>query len=192
MTAYLLAGPAVEPVTLAEAKAWLRLDAGDDDALVTTLTTAARLHVEATTGLALITQSWRLVRDGWPPDGTVKLPVSPLQSLTAITAYDAEGAGSELALDDVLTDAAANPSSLLLPAGFGAGRVFRSRQGIEIDYVAGCGDDGASVPAALRQTMLTLLAYWFENRDAVVMAGAGSIIPQNFDLMVAPYRAVRL
>lgn len=192
MTAYLLAGPAVEPVTLAEAKAWLRLDDSDEDTLVTTLVTAARLHVEAVTGLALITQSWRLVRDGWPLDGTVRLPVSPLQSLTSITTYDAEGTATTLALDGVLTDAAGNPAAVILPAGFGAGTVLRPRQGIEIDYVAGFGDDGASVPAPLRQALLTLLAYWFENRDAVVMAGAGSIIPQNFDLMVAPHRAVRL
>ena len=37
MISYLLAGPAVEPLALAEARAWLRLDTEAEDALVTTL-----------------------------------------------------------------------------------------------------------------------------------------------------------
>ncbi|HVW94201.1 MAG TPA: hypothetical protein VHB74_16540, partial [Devosia sp.] len=45
MTSFLLEGPAAEPVTLADAKAFLKLDASDEDALVSTLVTAARLHV---------------------------------------------------------------------------------------------------------------------------------------------------
>lgn len=74
MTAYLLAGPAQEPVSLAEARAFLRLDGDAEDALVQTLVTAARLHVEAITARAMIAQTWRLVLDARPPDGAVRLP----------------------------------------------------------------------------------------------------------------------
>ena len=58
MTVVLTTAPAVEPISLAEAKAHLRLDASDEDALLTALITAARMFVERTLGVALITQSW--------------------------------------------------------------------------------------------------------------------------------------
>jgi uncharacterized phiE125 gp8 family phage protein len=61
MTSYLIAGPGEEPVSLAEAKAFCRIDGTDEDALVSALITAARLHVESITGRALLTQTWRLI-----------------------------------------------------------------------------------------------------------------------------------
>ena len=57
MTSTLIAGPGEEPVTLAEAKAWCRIDGADDDALLAALIAAARLQVESLTGRALMTQS---------------------------------------------------------------------------------------------------------------------------------------
>jgi hypothetical protein len=87
MTSYLLSGPATEPVTLDEARAYVRMDDTGEDALLATLITAARLHVESVTGRALLSQGWRLVLDCWPGDRIVPLPVAPALSLTAITAY---------------------------------------------------------------------------------------------------------
>lgn len=188
MTAYLLAGPATEPLTLAEARAFLRLDDEAEDPLVATLITTARLHVEGTSARALMAQSWRLVLDGWPADGTVSLPVSPLVSLTGVTAYDAEDAPHELALAQFRTE----PSRLLLPDYIAGTPVLRPRQGIEIDYVAGYGVDAGDVPADLRQALLTLIVYWFEHRDSVSAAGAGAAVPAGFDRLLAPYRRVRL
>lgn len=192
MTAYLLSGPAAEPVSLDDAKAYLKLDTDDEDALVTTLVTAARLHVEGTTGRALLNQSWRLVLDDWPSVGLLRLPVAPLQSLTAITAYDINGDPVTLSTDGVLWDAQAAPTLLYLPAGFGDAVILRALQAIEIDYVAGYGTDPADVPATLRQALLLLVAYWFEHRDAVVLAGSGSVIPSGFDQLVGAYRSIRL
>ena len=190
MTSYLLSGPAAEPVTLAEARVFLRLDVTDEDALVTTLIAAARLPIEGVTARALICQSWRVVLDCWPPGGVVLLPIAPLASLTAVTAYDPAGNATEIATADVLVAANGTPPRLLLPAG--AGTDLRDWQSREIDYVAGYGPDPADVPATLRQALLTLVGYWFENRDSVIIAGAGSVIPGGFDLVLAPYRQVRL
>jgi uncharacterized phiE125 gp8 family phage protein len=55
--------PAAEPVTLAEAKAHLRLADSSEDDLLTGLIRAARQDVERATGMALIDQHWRLVLD---------------------------------------------------------------------------------------------------------------------------------
>lgn len=66
MALKLTTAPAVEPVTLSEAKAHLRLDISDDDALITTLITAARVHAENVCRRAFVTQKWDLYLDSWP------------------------------------------------------------------------------------------------------------------------------
>ncbi|WP_323014406.1 head-tail connector protein [Devosia sp.] len=188
MTCYLLAGPAQEPVSLAQARAFLRVDDMAEDGLIQTLIGAARLHVEAVTGKAMLAQSWRLVLDGWPQSRMVALPVSPFISLTQITAYDGEGMPHAVPLAQFL-DA---PDRLMLPREVAGAPPLREQGGIEIDYVAGFGAAPEDVPADLMQAMLVLVAYWFEHRDAVIAAGAGSVVPSGFDRLVAGHKRVRL
>lgn len=60
--------PASEPVTLAYAKTYLRLDAGWtlDDTLITNLIQAAREHAEKITGRTLAQRTFRMVLDSMP------------------------------------------------------------------------------------------------------------------------------
>lgn len=192
MTSYLLAGPAAEPIALAEAKAFVRVDDTAEDAFITTLITAARLHVEGTTGRALISQSWRVGLDCWPENREVVLPVGPLSSLTSIKAYDNDGYGTSLALAQFQPETNVSPSKIFLPAIVEGMPVIRAHHAIEIDYVAGYGTDPEDVPTDLRQAVLTLVGYWFEHRDAVVIAGSGAVVPQGFDRMVSAYRTLKL
>lgn len=80
MTPLALTPPAIEPVSLSEAKDFLRIIANDEDELLGTLITAARLMIEAAAGRLLIEQSWRIVLDAWP-QGEIGLPLSPVRSL---------------------------------------------------------------------------------------------------------------
>lgn len=188
MTSYLLAGPAEEPVSLAEAKAFIKIDDTAEDGLITTLIGAARLHVEGVTGKALLAQSWRIVFDDWPDGGVVKLPVSPLISVTAITAVDDHGGSHDIALAQFLSE----PDRLIVPRVVTGMPVLQERQGLEIDYVAGFGNEPGDVPADIRQALLGLVAHWFEHRDAVIVAGSGAVVPSGFDRAVAQYKRVRL
>ncbi len=63
MTAALITGPALEPVSLADVKAHLRVDTDDEDALLIAAIVSARVHVEAVTRRVLIEQSWRVYLD---------------------------------------------------------------------------------------------------------------------------------
>ena len=188
MTSYLLAGPAEEPVSLAEAKAFLKVDDAVEDGLITTLIGAARLHLEGVTGRALMAQSWRIVLDDWPDNGVVKLPVSPLLSVTSIAAIDGHGASHDIGLAQFSSD----KERLFVPRVVVGMPGLQERGGIEIDYVAGFGTDASDVPADLRQALLGLVAHWHEHRDAVIVAGSGAIVPTGFDRMVAAYKKVRL
>ncbi|UJW85514.1 head-tail connector protein [Devosia sp. SL43] len=188
MTSYLLAGPAEEPVSLGEAKAFLKVDDSAEDALITTLIGAARMHVEGVTGRALLAQSWRVVLDEWPDNRVVRLPVTPFMAVTEINAYDAEGAAHEVPLAQFMSE----PDRLLLPTTVAGMPLLRERQGIEIDYVAGFGTEPEDVPSDIRQALLVLVGYWHEHRDAVIVAGSGAVVPSGFERLVAPHKRVRL
>jgi uncharacterized phiE125 gp8 family phage protein len=56
----LIGAPAIEPVSLAEAKSWLREDGAEEDELIQALIVAARMTLEAYTRRLFVTQSWRL------------------------------------------------------------------------------------------------------------------------------------
>lgn len=192
MTSYLLAGPAQEPVSLAEMKAHLRVTDEAEDGLIEALIVAARVHVESLTSRALLAQTWRLVLDGWPESRVIRLPVSPMITLTEIRCYDAEGGELQVGIEQFLPDGQASPARIICPATIEGAPVLRERMGIEIDYVAGFGTELEEVPADLLQSLKTLVAYWYENRDSVLVTGAGAAVPAGFERLVSAYRRVRL
>mgnify|MGYP000875925253 CR=1 FL=1 len=100
------AAPAEEPVSLTEAKLWLRVETSADDSLISSLVTAARGMVEKLAGRQLVTAQWVLRLDTFPyPNGwwilaypglfpdpmTIRVPKAPLQSVEGITYYDLGG-----------------------------------------------------------------------------------------------------
>ena len=74
MPLVLTAGPEVEPVSVAEAKAHMRIDGSAEDILIGSLIVTSRLHIEAGIGLALVTQGWSWFLDAWPRGRTIPVP----------------------------------------------------------------------------------------------------------------------
>lgn len=188
MPSRLLTPPAVEPLTLAEAKAFLRVEHDADDAVIAALVAAARGHVEAHTRRALLTQTWRLTREAWPADGRIVVSPSPLQALAAARVTDASGVAHELDLGGFAVDAAAAvlvfaPGSLPPP-----GRPA----GIALDITVGYGDAPADVPEPLRQAVRMLTAHWYENRGVAAAEVGAALLPLSVAALLAPYRAVTL
>ena len=99
--------PAVEPVTVAEAKQHL-VGFNDADALlIGDLIKRARAMVESDTGLAMIEQTYEYALPCWSRDlnqnYVVDLPRPPLRSVDSIQYYDAEGALQTLASTEYRT-----------------------------------------------------------------------------------------
>lgn len=65
----LITPPAVEPVTLAEAKAHLRVSIPDDDTLIAVLISAARQNAENYMNRQIITATWEVTFDAFPVSG---------------------------------------------------------------------------------------------------------------------------
>lgn len=190
MTAILIDPPVIEPVTLAEAKAHLRLTGTDDDDYVAAMITAARIQVETATRRVLIEQTWRIFRDDWPADGTIDIAVAPVVSVAAVTVYDAEGDPTVLAPATWRLDAASSPARLQLAGA--TPLPGRSMNGVEIDVVAGYGASGLSVPQPLRLAIMTLVARWYEDREGLAYGIVPSRVAGAFEALIAPFRVMRL
>lgn len=181
-----LLAPAVEPVGLAEAKLFLRLDTADEDAFVAACIVAARQACESFTGRALISQTWQLYLDQWPARD-ILLPRPPLQSVTAIKTYDGDGNATLVDPQSYWVDAAALPGRVRRRGNAPWPLPGRTVAGIEVTFVAGYGDSWNEVPAALRQGILMTVGYFFDHRTAVVTA-----LPTPVAALWQPYRVMRL
>jgi uncharacterized phiE125 gp8 family phage protein len=187
MTAALITAPALEPVTLEEVKAHLRLDGEDDDAWLTQAIASARRQVESVTRRVLIEQEWRLWLDAWPDDGVLRIPVVPLIAVDAVTVYDAGGEPHVVDPETYAVDKASAPARLRFETPPAPGQALN---GIEIDLTAGYGDERGDVPSPLRHAILILVAHWYEYRGLAEAAEATT--PAGFAALVAPYRILTL
>jgi uncharacterized phiE125 gp8 family phage protein len=191
MPSILLTAPAVEPLTLAEAKSFLRVAHGDDDDLIAALVAAARAHVETATRRALIAQTWRLVRDAWPADGRIAVTPAPLIEVAAARVRDENGDAHALDTAAFSFVAGAVPTGLsFAPWSLPAPGV--ATNGIEIDVSVGHGAAAADVPAPLVQAVRLLVAHWYEHRGIVVNGQPGAPLPQTIRALLAPFRSVSL
>ena len=190
MTAILLTPPLLEPIALADARSWLRLDTAAEDDLVSVLIVSARMVVESTIRRMLLTQSWRLVLDAWPQNGIVRIPFAPFQSLAGMRIFDAanvaQPVGTALATLDASPDAARLYFSGNPPA---PGRAIA---GIEIDVVVGYGAAASSIPEPIRQALRMLVARWYENRGDVEIDSGAMRLPASVQALLAPYCRKRL
>jgi uncharacterized phiE125 gp8 family phage protein len=190
MPSILLSGPAAEPITLAEAKQFIRVEHDDDDDVVSALIVGSRIHVEAQTRRALITQSWRLTRDVWPETGCLPVLPVPVKTLDAVRVYKSDGTTQTIDAAAFVLDKAAAPARLAFTRG-ALPAPERPVAGIEIDVTCGYGD-AADVPEALRQAIRLLVAHWYENRGLIAVGREVAVLPQTVSSLIAPYRVLAL
>jgi len=191
MPAILLAPPTVEPITLAEAKSFLRVAHGDDDGLIAALIAAARAHVETATRRALLAQTWRIVRDAWPAGGRIAVAPAPLIAVTAARVRDDNGDAHAIDTGAFSFAAGAVPAALaFVPWSLPAPGV--ADDGIEIDVELGHGTSAAAVPPPLVHAVRLLTAHWYEHRGILSSGAAGAPLPVSITALMAPFRVVSL
>jgi uncharacterized phiE125 gp8 family phage protein len=188
MALVLLAAPAVEPVTLAEAKAWLKVDVTDDDAVIGTVVTAARQWLEARLRILMISQKWRWILDAWPAAPILQLPANPLRSVDAMRVYSAAGVPTALATTSWQADAASARGRIALLAAVPS--PGRPLNGIEIDVTVGLAAAAADLPPALKEAVLQTVAFLYENRGDA--PGPDLALPSAIEALASPWRLRRL
>jgi uncharacterized phiE125 gp8 family phage protein len=194
MTFQLVTPPAVEPVTLSDAKAFLRVGTGHEDDLILKLIASSRQRVEAEIGRSMVTRVYREVLDRWDIPGRIaddgrlfRLPLPPLISVNSITIYNAADAGAVWDAANYFVDTASDPGRIAVRSGRFP-KPGRAVAGIEILFEAGHGASAEDVPEALGEAVLRLTADAYLNRD-----GQGERpLPMAVQSLLAPYKRVRL
>lgn len=206
-----ITAPATTPISLAEAKAHLRETTADNDAIITALIDAVTSYYDAWSGVmgrALINQTWEVTLDAFP-DGPIRLPLGPVQSLTSITYNDTAGALQTVSAANYYLDTRSLDGWVVPKSDFDWPETLDAVNTVFVRYVAGFGAASTDVPAAVRQAMLIRLGtlYTIQQRDHTIRSekvdGVGSV---DFDVsgaaavglervetaLLAPFRRVRL
>lgn len=209
-TSIVTVGPVTEAVTLAEAKAQLRIDPTDGtyDLEIKRQMKAATQWVERRYGISLITQTrkqrqdqlydrYPIYRNFLGPYYSrypVTLLYPPVQSVTTFKYYDTSQVQQDLVENTDFTVAGkmtptAGAQDIEIP------RIWPTSSWpsykwmpdtIEIIYVSGFGPDSTYVPDPIRQAVLMCMTHFFENRMEEV-DGRISKFEMNIDRVMSTY-----
>jgi uncharacterized phiE125 gp8 family phage protein len=179
------APPALEPISLAEARDHLREDGTEQDVLIAGLIAAVRQHQEDTLGLALVSQTHALRLDSFPDE--IELPRAPVQSVTSIAYVDTAGAAQTLSAVSYTVDIYSTPARIIPAYGLSWPDTRDVPNAVTVTYVAGYGATAAAVPDTLRSAALMRVADLYENRETQVVGATISPNPVA-DALEAPYR----
>lgn len=180
--------PATEPISLAGAKLFLRLDHDDEDELITDFIQNAREQIETLCGCSLIRRE-RRITFAPPFKLTLYLKAAPIETVSAVTLYLQDGTEESLDLSSLTINLRANPAQIKPKALSLFGYHNRPDvQAITVDLVAGYGDTPEDIPMPLRQAMLLLIGQAYEARSG----GELPAIPMMVDALVMPYRSLKL
>jgi uncharacterized phiE125 gp8 family phage protein len=182
--------PAVEPVTLAEARLFCRVDGTGEDALLASLIAAARQDAETQLQRSLITQGWRLVLDAFPARA-IELDRGTVLSVTSITYADMSGATQTMAPADYATDLSGCPGRITPAYGKTWPAALPQIAAVNIDYTAGFGPAAEDVPEGIKRWIKMRVATIYANREEVDATGS-SIRHFYVAGLLDPWRVVRI
>lgn len=159
----------VEPISLSEAKAHLRIDSTAEDAYISGLIVAAREMAEAYTARSFITSTFTMKVNDFPVgEGVIRIPRTPLGSVSSIQYIDANGSTQTLSTDvyEVLSDDT-RACVVLKPGQVWPSARFEQYEAVTITFTAGYGVASTAVPQAARSAMFLIIGNLFENREGV-------------------------
>ncbi len=158
--------PAVEPITLAEAKQHARILYDTDDAVIDRFIRAAREAAEEVMGRGLYTQTWQLSLSDFAE--VMYLPMAaPLQSAT-VQYYDANGTLQTLSSSIYTLDTSSRPGSVTRAANqvWPTLQADRTSPRIVITYLVGW-TDISLIPERIKQGIRSYVAYMDCDREGL-------------------------
>ena len=169
-------GLALPAVTMSEAQAYVRIETGEEEAVLAGLIRTASALCEAFLGQVVIARDFAAEL---PASGKwERLDVGPVRSIGTIEAVDVAGVGTSLPATGYAVDIDANGDGWVRASGGCR---------VRVNGTAGMAEDENGVPEPIRQGVLRLVAHLFTARD-----GDGGDPPAAVTALWRPYRRMRL
>jgi uncharacterized phiE125 gp8 family phage protein len=174
-----MSGLAEPIVTIDEVQAYIRIETGEEEAVLAGLIRSASGLCEAFISQVVVARDFQI---DLPGSGTwERLPITPVRLLTGADAVDGSGNSTPLASGAFTVD--------IDFAGDGWVRLSQPIDGAHVRVTgrAGMADNENGVPEPIRQGVLRLVAHMFTSRD-----GEGGEPPAAVTALWRPYRRMRL
>ena len=175
-------------LTQAEVKAHLRVDHGDEDALIDALIATAQAHLSGPGGwlgrsIGEQTLELRIARCA----ASVALPYPPFRDVSSVTYLDPEEVEQTIAITDINVVSYLCRSVALWPkAGCWPGMASRP-DALRIRYSTGYLPADPEF-APIRAAMLLLIGHWYANREAASDAQKVAPLPFGVEALLSPLR----
>jgi uncharacterized phiE125 gp8 family phage protein len=166
-------------VTLSEAQAYVRIETGEEEAVLAGLIRSASGLCEAFINQVVIARAFTL---DLPANGSwERLALTPVRTIGEVDAIDPTGIATPLETGSYALDVDSSGDGWVRVSQ--AGNATR----IRVSGTAGMADDENGVPEPVRQGVLRLVAHLFTARD-----GEGGEPPAAVTALWRPYRRMRL
>ena len=183
-------GPATTAISIAEAKAFLRVDSDydDDDAYITSLIGVATNVVEQFTRRRLITQTYNIYYDEFPP--YMDLQVGNVASVTHVKYYDTDNTLQTLDTSEYDVDIRVKPGRIYQAEDGNFPNTYERANSVEVEFIVGSA--ASDVEDAIKQAMYIVIGRYYENRQDVVMGTQVNELPLMVEHLLTPYRLLEL
>jgi uncharacterized phiE125 gp8 family phage protein len=179
--------PQQEPLTLAEAKVFLRVDHDADDVEIEAMIRAAREQAELYQGREVARKRLEMLLDGWPRRGPILTP-APLVQVEDIRYRLADGTWMTWPATEYLVAADAEPGEIHPRAGW-PGDALWPAGAVSVRMVCGWLPD--DVPEHIRQGMKLLITSWYEHRTGYRLGNILTEVPVGITALLSANRLVR-
>lgn len=203
MPLQLVTPPAEEPVSLIDAKLHLRVDFDEDDTLIASLITAARLAAETLTGRQFTTARWKMVLDSFPGPSLMGVPAGqvftlpghailllkcPVQAVVAMRYLDMGAVEQTMPAATYTVDNACEPARITPVFGQIWPICLPQIGAVSVTFDAGYGS-AAQVPEGIKSWIKLRVGSLYAHREEVAVVSRGRLEALPFvDGLLDPYK----
>lgn len=182
-------GPPEEPISIAEAKAYARVDIDDDDELIAAMIVAARQWSESFANRIWIETAFQWTLDGF--FNQFCLPRCPVISVDQFDYVDQQGVTQTLAPSGYQVDTTDPLEARIRPAYNQHWPVARAvYSAVTIDFTAGFGPDADSVPELVKQAIKVVVNDFYEHRESFIAGTSIAKVPRAAEALLGLKRKV--